>query len=251
VEEQARVISAILKELATQCLPGVTGHHIADLCDVLIAKHGATSYNKGYHPKWSNTPFPSSICISPNGITAHGLPTKYALKEGDIVSLDVGIKKDGLCGDAAITVPVGKIDNKTERLLYYAKCAVYETIKLMQPGANTRDIAAHVQSWGRQRGYTVIRTAAGHRIGEEMHMKPNIYSTVEDDEHTYATLKVGQVFCVEPILTTSRDSLGATLGDGWTKATMDGKNAAMFEHMVKITADGPVVLTDHFSNPKL
>jgi methionyl aminopeptidase len=119
----------------------------------------------------------------------------------------------------------------------------------MHPGVNTRDLATHLSQWAAQRGFTVNRRGAGHAIGSQMHMKPNIYNTPED-VHEYAVLEKGQVFCIEPALTKSSDSMGVLLSDNWTIVTLDRQYAAMFEHMVEITEDGCKVLTTHFDRAK-
>lgn len=242
------ITSLILKELAAQVRPGITTQSLENLAEKLIEKYKVDSYNKGYYPKWSKVPYPAILCINVNSIIAHGIPSNYVLKEGDICSIDLGIKKDGVCGDAALTVPVGKISNANDRLLRYAKLAVYEGLKHVKAGANTEVIARAIESFAKTNGYTLNKRFAGHTIGEEMHMKPSIYSTVEPS-HDYAELKEGQWICIEPMLTFN-DPIGVMLSNGWTYVTLDRKNSAVFEHMVEVTKDGYRVLTDHFNNPK-
>jgi methionyl aminopeptidase len=247
MEEVAGIVSQILTKLANEVKPGMTGLELDELAEALIASHGATSYNKGYKPDWAPAPFPAALCISPNGIVMHGAPSAYKFKEGDIITIDLGIKKNGLCGDAALTVPVGKVSNEDERLLYYSRQAIYEYIQQLREGVNTRELAGHIQQWALLRGFKVNRRAAGHTIGEEMHMKPTLYNTLEDDNHDYQDLQSGTV-CVEVVLTKSRDNLGMYFDDGWGVATMDRKNCAMFEHMVRINKDNTIdVLTNHFN----
>lgn len=245
MDETAHIVSDILKRLARQCVVGRTGNELNTMCEAMIAEHGATSYNKGYKPEWAKEPYPAALCVSPNGIVVHGIPNDYAFVEGDIVTLDLGIKKDGLCGDAALTVPIGKVSNATERLLWHARKAVYEYASILKPGANTEDLARHMQQWASQRGFNMNRRGAGHTIGAEMHMKPTLYNTPED-VHTYGVLEEGMVVCLEPILTTSKDTIGMLLPDGWSVGTFDRKPCAMFEHMVRVTKDGGEILTTHF-----
>lgn len=254
MEETAKIVSIILSTLSKALEENwqtLTGKDLDAMAATLIAEYGATSYNKGYKPEWAKEPYPANICISPNGIIIHGVPTDLHFQEGDIVTIDIGIKKNGLCGDGAITVGCGKLSNADERLIYYSKKAVYEYISKLRPGANTRDLANHIQSWASQMGYSVNRRGSGHTIGADMHEKPSLYNTVEDEVHTYADLSEGMVVCIEPILTKSKDTIGMVLGDSWTVATYDRKNCAMFEHMVEITKDGAKVLTTHFNNPSL
>jgi methionyl aminopeptidase len=248
MEENAAIVSAILLRLKEKVRPGINGYDLDQLASSLIKQYGAKSYNRGYKPKWAKKPFPAALCLSINGIILHGIPGNYKLREGDIATLDIGIIKNGLCGDAALTVPVGKISPRNERLLYYAKKAVYEYISYLVPGANTRDIAVHMENFALRNGYTMNRRGSGHHIGKEMHEKPSLYNTVEDDVHTYGIIKEGAYVCVEPILTLSKDSIGVVLSDGWSVATMDRQPGAMYEHMVQITKNGPKILTTHFDN---
>lgn len=244
-----QITSEILKELSAAVKPGITTQSLEDLAEKLLEKYKVQSYNKGYHPKWSKEPYPAILCINVNSIICHGIPSNYKLQEGDICSIDLGIKKDGVCGDAALTVPVGEISNANERLIRYAKQTVYEVLKMIKPGANTEDIARHTESFAKLRGYNLNKRFSGHTIGEEMHMKPSIYSTVEEP-HEYADLVEGQTICIEPMLTSGADAYGVMLSNNWTYVTRDRKNSAVFEHMVLVTKDGYKVLTDHFSDPR-
>lgn len=241
------IISLILKELAEMAKPGVTTEAIDKRAGELIKKYKAESYNKGYKHPTAKAPWKYFTCINVNTVIAHGIPSEYALQEGDIVSIDLGIKKAGKCADAALTVPVGQISNARQRLLYYAKQVVYNAIDFMKPGAKTEDIARVIEYHALRRGYLVNRRFAGHRIGEEMHMHPNIYNTQEPN-HQWGELKVGEIYCIEPMLTNGKDNLGFCVDpDGWTYITGDGKDSAFFEHMVEITENGPKILTDHFT----
>lgn len=246
MDKAATIVSAMLQRLAAECKVGMTGKQLTEMAEAMLTEYGATSFNKDYKPSWAKVPYPAALCVSPNGIIIHGIPNEYAFREGDIVTLDLGIVVDGLCGDAALTVPIGEISNANARLLRHARKAVYAYIDELKPGVNTRDLAAHMTRWATQRGFNVNRRGAGHTIGVQMHMKPTMYNTVEDDVHTYGEVKAGMVVCIEPILTQSKDTIGALLSDGWSVATMDGKNCAMFEHMVRITETGAEVLTTHF-----
>lgn len=250
MEESARVVSLILKRLADQCVIGMTGKKLEAMAESMLKEYGAESFNKDYQPAWATVPYPSILCISPNGVIFHGIPNDYEFKNGDLITIDLGIKKDGFCGDAALTVPVGEISHTNKRLLYYARQAVYEYARQLVTGANTRDLANHIDTWAINRGFYLNRRGAGHVIGEQMHIKPNLYNTVEDDNHTYANLEEGMIVCIEPTLSTSKDRIGAVLSDGWSVVTMDGKPTAMFEHMVRVTKNGGEILTSHFDDSK-
>lgn len=240
-------ISIILQEMAAMAQPGVKTIEINDMAERRIGELGATSYNKGYKHETARAPWEFATCINVNSIIAHGRPGDYALQEGDIVSFDLGIKKDGECADAALSVGVGEIDNRRRRLLYYAKQTVYEAIKYMTSGMKTEDLARIIEMHASSRGYLVNRRFAGHRIGAEMHMKPNIYNT-QEDTHNYGVLEIGQVYCIEPMLTPGKDNMGLFVDpDLWTCITGDGADSAFFEHMVEITENGPKILTTHFT----
>lgn len=249
MEENAKIISEILKKLASMCVVGATGKELDAVAEQMIKDAGATSFNLGYKPSWAKIAFPANVCVSPNGVSHHGIPNNYQFKDGDLITIDMGIKKNGLAGDGAITVGVGTLSNADSRLLYYANKAVWAMLSQVKAGVNTRDLAQYIQSWAAQRGFNINRSGAGHTIGEQMHMKPTIYNTVEDDVHEYANLIEGSVICIEPILTQSKDTIGTKMPDGWTIVTFDRKNTAMFEPMVRVTKDGYEMLSDHFANP--
>lgn len=240
----AAVVSDVLLKMAEAAKVGVSLLELDALAERRIVELGATSYNKGYKPEWAQSPFPTATCISVNSIIGHGIPNEYKLRSGDLVNFDLGIKIGGLCGDASLTVGIGEISNQDERLLDIAKKTTYFVISLLMPGANTFDIAYKTERfvWGWH--HEVNRVHAGHRIGEEMHMKPNIYNNT-DERFEYTTLKVGEVYCIEPAITRN-DPYGVRLEGGWGMATRDGKKSAMFEHMVKITPNGAEILTTHF-----
>lgn len=247
MRDVAKKTSEILKELAEMAKPGVNLLEIESKADALCRKYHVKSFNKGYKPDWAPSPYPAITCLNVDSVIAHGVPLDYELQEGELLGIDIGvIDNDGYCGDAALTVPVGKVDNRKHRLLYYANKTIYEGIRAMQPEADTKEVASTIQQYARSRGYRINRRFAGHGIGTKMHQKPNIYNTIEDD-HKWGKLKVGDVFCIEPFLTPGKDDLGGVLPNGWTYATRDAQPSAFFEHMVLITKDGPEVLTDHFS----
>lgn len=248
MKDVAKTVTEILLELAEMVKPGTNMLDIERKARELVEKHNVKSYNYQYHPKWASIPYPAFTCINVDSVIAHGIPGDYELKEGEICGIDIGIvDQKGHCGDSGLTLPVGKIENKKSRLLYYAKQTLYEAIGMLEPGTNTEDIAKHIKKFANARGYTVNRIFAGHKIGKEMHEHPNIYNTPEET-HTYGTVKVGEVYCIEPFLTPGKDDQGGLLPNGWTWATRDAQPSAFFEHMVKVTKNGPVILTDHIKD---
>lgn len=244
-----KIIPTILSAMVDMAKPGVKTIDINNCAEEIIQKFGVKSCNKGYLPKYEIKAFPTATCININNVIAHGIPSEEKLNFGDIVSFDLGIVDSfGNCADAAITVGVGKLTNQKKRLLYYAYQTMLEAVKNLIIGANTEMIAQKIQSFAALRGYKVNRTFAGHAIGRQMHEKPNIYNSIEN-EHQYASLEEGQIFCVEPMLTNGNDDVGIKDTTGWTVRTKDGKPSAFFEVMAKVTKDGPEILTNHIINP--
>lgn len=239
-------ISTILKEMALAAVPGARTIDIDAYAEKRIKELGAKSVNKGYKTELTKSAWPTVSCINTPGVICHGYPSDYALVEGDIVSFDLGIKIGNQCADAALTVGVGQISNARQQLLKWAKRTMFNTIQYMVPGASTEDLADITETYALSHGYLVNRRFGGHRIGTEMHMRPNIYNTKESS-HKYAKLEVGEIYCVEPMITKGRDNIGTNQfdPDGWCFITADGKDSAFFEHMVQITASGPKILTTH------
>lgn len=246
---QAKIVSTILKQLSEMAEVGTRLTDLNVYCEELIATHGATAYNKGYLPVWASKPFPAALCTSLNDVIAHGIPTDYKLKEGDILNLDLGIKKDGYCGDASMTIGIGEIENKHERLMRYAKRALYVGIAEVTAGAQVTAIGDAIERYARQMGYVVNKAFSGHGIGEEMHQDPTIFhfdvGTQTKEKMQDIKLIAGQVICIEPMLTW-KDTQGYLDRDGWTYRTRDGKTSVMFESMVLVKEGGYEVLTDHF-----
>ncbi len=242
-----QIVSLVLLELEKAAVPGASALDLNNLAEQKIIELGGIPYNKGYQPKWAKTPFPYSICVNINSEIAHGLPTaNKILKDGDVVSFDLGVKKDDLCGDAALTVIVGdqeKARGNAERLLRYTKRTLYRGIEMVKAGVTCREISHAMEYYASQMGYVTNLRMAGHGIGKEMHEYPRIPAAILEgmgDE----VLVEGQMICLEPILT-YRDRMGVYTADGWTLKTQDGRNSAIFEHQLLVTKDGCEILTDH------
>lgn len=249
--EPHKIVSEVLSTVASFAKPGMTLKQLDAIAEEAIWARGAKSYNKGYKPAWAEIPYPAALCLSVNNVIAHGIPNGYRLQSGDILNIDCGIIINGQCGDAALSVGIGAIDNKNERLLRYAKRALYEGIKVVKPGISIYEIGRAIELFAARMGYVVNQQFTGHGIGAQMHQPPAIFSfdvqpymnPVEKEKHEYI-LKAGDTICIEPMLT-YRDKMGRKLDNGWTVVTQDGKNSAMFEHMVKVTETGHEVLTTH------
>lgn len=250
MRDAALVVSSVIAQTAAEVKVGITTNELDLFAAALIDKLGAKPYNLNYKPSWAKTPYPAVLCTSVNNEIAHGIPDDYALREGDIINIDTGLTFNGVCGDCAITVPVGNIENKHERLLRFANRAVYVGAQAVKPGALVTDISKAVETYAMQNGYVTNRVFSGHGIGEEMHQAPTIpffYDSNPKFLQAFGTyrLKAGDVICLEPMLTFKARG-GKLQPDGWTVTTEDNKFSAMFEHMILVTEDGHEILTDHF-----
>jgi methionyl aminopeptidase len=253
------VVSIILKELAERTVPGANLVELDKYAEKRIKELGGTSINKGYRPKWAPRPFPAVVCTSVNFEIAHGFPfdeewdekkqkmveKPRILKQGDVVSYDLGVMKDGLAGDACLSVNVGVPENKNERLFRYAKRGLYAGIKACKPGAKIGDIGKAIEKVALIGGYVINTRFSGHGIGKEMHEDPLVcMSNIDGITENELEMKVGWKICIEPIFT-YKDRTGMEHGNGWTYVTRDFKNNGFFEHMVEITEDGCKILTSH------
>ena len=236
------IVSLVLKLLASKAVVGITTEELNDIGEAEILRLGGISINKGYFPTWAKTAFPSAICISINEELCHGIPGQRKLIEGDIVTFDLGVKKDDLCGDAAFTMGIGELSNRDERLLYYGRKTLEEGISKVKAGVKLKDIARAIELYAGSRGYVVNHTFSGHGIGKEMHEKPAIphvtWPNLGEEE-----LQVGQMICLEPILT-YKDTFGYPIND-WEWKTTDGKKSCMFEHQIEVLENGARILTTH------
>jgi len=243
------ITSEVLKAMVVMAEKGgVTPVEIDNMAEKKIIELGGKSINKGYEPDWAKIPYPRVSCIGINNAIVHSIPSEIPIVDGDIVNFDLGVKdQEDNCGDGAITIPIGQVDRKKARLLYYAKKALFETIKQIKAGVDTEDLAHFIQGWARERKYTVNRKYGGHTIGREMHEKPSIYNTVEPS-HKYSKLVEGQQICIEIMLTTGTDDIGILAPDGWTVMTKDEEPSAYFEHQLEVTKLGCKILTSHIDD---
>ena len=233
------IVSEVLKMLRHEAK---VGRRLIDLnaeAENLIIMLGGESINKGYSLN-GLPPFPAAVCMSVNSVIAHGIPTEYALRDGDLVSFDLGVRKDGVCGDAALTVGIGSIAKRDARLLETAREALQRGIEVVRPGIPVREIGYAIASYVLRRGCVVNHSFCGHGIGAEMHMKPDIVHYFDD--RIQDTLSEGMMICIEPMVTES-DKWGVRMPNGWTFVTKNGRNSAVFEHQILVTHDGFEILS--------
>lgn len=237
IERLARVnglVGRVLSELMAAVQPGVTTSDLDRLAERLLSEAGAAPAFKGYHG------FPATICASVNEQVIHGIPSDRALREGDIIAIDMGAKMDGFYGDSAVTVGVGTIAPEAERLLMVTRTALDKAVAVVRPGARVHDIGAAVQQHVEAHGYSVVREFVGHGIGTSLHEEPQIpnYGIAGRG----ARLAEGMVLAIEPMVNAGKASV-KVLGDGWTAVTKDGSLSAHFEHTVVVTDTGVRILT--------
>jgi methionyl aminopeptidase len=234
IRESARIVHGCLQHLKAMVRPGVTTLDLDGAAKVFIEAEGGRCAFKGYRG------YPAHICSSVNEQVVHGIPSERALVEGDVVSIDVGVQKDGYFGDAALTVPVGAVDPETLRLLEVTEESLAAAVREALPGNRLGDLGHAVQSTVEAAGFSVVRSLVGHGIGREMHEEPQIPNYGLPGRGP--RLQAGMVLAIEPMVNAGRSET-VVLSDGWTVVTRDGRPSAHYEHTVAVTSDGPVILS--------
>jgi len=220
------IVAEVFRELKTMVEPGVVTQELDSTAEKIIRSRGAVPAFKGYRG------FPASICASVNEEVVHGIPGLRKLKEGDIVSLDVGVIFGGYYGDAAITLPVGGVDQGALKLLEVTQRALYIGIEQARVGNRLFDISHAIQLWVEKHGFSVVRDFVGHGIGKDLHEEPQIPNF--GTPHQGPRLESGMVFALEPMVNEGTCEV-KVLSDGWTVVTADRKRSAHFEHTIAIT----------------
>jgi methionyl aminopeptidase len=231
------VVAETLSLLGESIRPGTTTAELDRLADEFIRSKGGVPTFKGYRGPY---PYPASICTSPNEVVVHGIPGEYALGEGDILSVDVGVTLDGFVADSAYTFPVGEIEADAERLLEACNAALHAGIEQARVGGKLTDISHAVQRVTEEAGFSVVRSLVGHGVGRDMHEDPQIPNYGEPGRGP--TLAAGMTLAIEPMITAGTHEV-VVRPDKWTIATADGSLSAHFEHTVAVTEEGPRILT--------
>jgi methionyl aminopeptidase len=228
------ILVRTLKVLEGKVRPGVTTGELDKAAETFIRSQGAEPAFKGYRG------FPGSICSSPNSMVVHGIPGAYELERGDVISIDVGVVKDGWVADAARTFPVGPVTPIARKLLDVTQRSLFDGIAQARPGNRLGDISHAIQATVEGEGLAIVRSLVGHGIGRDMHEDPQIPNFGEPGRGPL--LEEGMVLAIEPMVTAGRHAvrMGA---DGWAIYSQDGSLAAHFEFTVAVTAEGPKVLT--------
>jgi methionyl aminopeptidase len=231
----AQLVAKTLEMLAARVAPGVTTADLDRWAEAFIRDHGARPAFKGYRG------FPASICPSVNDEVVHSIPGPRALREGDIIGIDVGVERDGYFGDSAFTFPVGEVPEEARRLLRVARESLMKGIEQARAGKRIGDISHAIQTHAERHGYSVVRELLGHGIGRQMHEEPQVPNFGPPDRGP--RLMAGQVLAIEPMVNVGRPEV-QTRPDGWTVVTKDGSLSAHFEHTVAVGANGPEILSE-------
>ncbi len=239
MRESCRIVAEVLRLLKGALRPGVTTRELDKLAEEFILMQGAEPAFKGYGFDKNNL-YPASVCISVDDEVVHGIPGARTLREGEIVSVDVGVRKNGFYGDGAWTFAVGRVTEEKLRLMRVTEESLHKGIEQACAGKHVRDISAAVQQHVESAGFSVVRDLVGHGVGKNLHEEPPIPNFV--DSTASPKLKSGMTIAIEPMVNagTFRVRVDA---DGWTVRTNDGQPSAHFEHTVLVTENAPEILT--------
>jgi methionyl aminopeptidase len=235
MHQAGMIVWGALEKMRAMIKPGISTKELDAFAEDYTVKQHARPAFKGYRG------YPGSVCTSINQEVVHGIPSpSRKLRDGDILSMDFGVELNGYFGDAALTVPVGKISPAREKLLRITRESLERAIEKVRPGNRLGDVSAAVQQWVEKNGYSVVREFVGHGIGTRMHEDPQIpnYGTPGQGPR----LQEGMVLAIEPMVNIGSPAVKG-LDDDWTAVTADGSDSAHFEHTVAVTANGPWILT--------
>jgi methionyl aminopeptidase len=239
IRESSRIVAEVLKLVAAHVKPGVTTLELDKLAEDYIRSLNAVPAFKGYGSDKSNL-FPATLCTSIDSEVVHGIPGKRTLREGEILSVDVGVKKDGYYGDGAWTFPVGEVSEEKRRLLRVTEEALYKGIEQAVEGKRVHDISHAVQEHVEQNGFSIVRDLVGHGVGKQLHEEPSVPNFGEPG--TGLKLKNGMTLAIEPMVNYGTWQVNV-LADGWTIVTKDGMPSAHFEHTIAVVDGKPEILT--------
>lgn len=234
IEKACRIVAATFEMLERMIRPGVKTKDLEEYAEAFIKAKGGIPAFKGYRG------YPASICVSINNEVVHGIPSDRFLKDGDIVSIDLGVFFEGYYGDAARSYGVGSIGELQKRLLEVTERSLYLGIERARPGNRVGDISAAIQNYVESHGFSVVRSFVGHGVGKFLHEEPQVPNFGKPGKGP--RLKEGMTLAIEPMVNTGAPDV-MILDDGWTAVTVDGGYSAHFEHTVVITSNGPEILT--------
>jgi len=236
ISKPAKLVAKTLELARSLAVVGATGIEIDKACEEFIVKNGGRPSFKGLYG------FPNSVCVSVNEVIIHGIPNNIPFKEGDIVGFDIGVEIDGWYGDAAITVPIGKVDAKSQEIIDVSRECLYHMIDNIKVGMRFKQLSKIAEDFILSKGYYPLRDYSGHGIGRSPHEEPQILNYVEGKPNQGDKIKNGMVFCLEPMICQETGE-SATLEDGWSVVSVDGKRGSHYEHQIAIVNNKPVILT--------
>jgi methionyl aminopeptidase len=234
IAASGQILARCHRLLRAKARVGVTTEELDETAERFIRSQGAEPAFKGYRG------FPGSICASPNSMVVHGIPGDYALRRGDVLSLDIGVDLDGWISDAAVTLPIGPVSDVAVGLLDATRASLFDGVEQCVPGNRLGDVSAAIQQRVEAAGYSVIRSLVGHGVGRDMHEDPQIPNF--GTPGTGPLLEAGMVLAIEPMVNVGGPDVRVA-ADNWAVYSTDGSLTAHFEHTVAVTADGPRILT--------
>ncbi|MBX2990635.1 MAG: type I methionyl aminopeptidase [Bacteroidetes bacterium] len=239
IRESSQIVAEVLALVGTRIKPGVDAKELDEVAERFIRSRGGTPAFKGYGSDKKNL-FPSSLCISIDEEVVHGIPNGRKLEEGQIVSIDVGVRKNGYYGDSARTFAVGRVSEEKQRLMRVTEESLYKGIEKAVAGNHIHDVSFAVQKYVEANGYSVVRDLVGHGVGKSLHEEPAIPNY--GDPGTGVKLKEGMVLAIEPMVNAGTYKVEHD-PDGWTVRTVDRKPSAHFEHTVVVRKGEAEILT--------
>ena len=242
IKEGGKILASVLDTVIQNVQPGISTHDLDVIAKKMILEHGGKPSFEGYKPDNHTPPFPSTLCTSRNAEIVHTPASKKViLEEGDIISIDVGMKYKDCYTDMARTVAVGTISSEDQELLKVTEKSLYKGIDVLKPGASVYDVGKAIQEYVDNFGYGIVRDLVGHGVGVDIHEDPAIPNFIMPGTESII-FKEGMVIAIEPMLTRGTHEI-RVLGDQWTIETADKSNAAHFEHTIIITSDGYEIAT--------
>ena len=242
LKEGGKILAEVLKRISEFAKPGISTGFLNEKAREMILARGAEPAFENYHPAFLKKPYPAALCTSLNEVVVHGLPSnKIILKEGDILKLDLGVKYKNLFTDAAVTIGIGKITDKNNKLINVTKRALELAINEVKPGGHIGDIGYAVENYVEREGMSVVKVLVGHGVGFAVHEEPNIPNYGKKGEGP--ELRPGMVLAIEPMVTLGSEEV-KLLKDGFGYETVDGSLSAHFEHTIAVTDNGYLLLTN-------
>lgn len=240
MQEAGKIVAEVLLKIEEMLEPGVTTGQIDKVAEKIILDSGAIPAFKGYIGRISSRPFPSSACISVNEEVVHGIPGKRKIKDGDLVAIDVGVKREGFFSDAARSYQIGMMSKTAKRLWNATREALDISIELCRVGRRLTDLSNKIETRAKRDGFSVVKDFVGHGIGRNMHEDPQILNYGPPGKGP--VLKKGMVLAIEPMFNEGKSDV-EIMEDMWTVSTKDKKLSCHFEDSVAVTDDGPLILT--------